>query len=190
MAGAGTEIIKYPEPLSATLIDGSSGPAVTAYVVANVVLTTKCGEVVLPRTHIDVLEGPEKNKLLYIGQAEEKRLNLRTFADQLEDLARDASEEGNPVHVTSGQVVEEGVVRKNGSAGGKDTLQLPSSKRYKRRLSVEEREPIDEPPVEEILPDGKLFAGEEHWRVLQKTDYLADPKADKCYVTTQALAGL
>ena len=86
--------------------------------------------------------------------------------------------------------IEEGVVRKNGSATGKDTLQLPTSKRYKRRLSVDTREQIEEPPHEEILPDGKLFAGEEHWRVLQKTDYLADPKADKCYVTTQALAGL
>jgi len=51
----GTELIKYPEPLHATLIDGSSGPSVTHYCVADVVLTTKAGNVVLPRTHIDVL---------------------------------------------------------------------------------------------------------------------------------------
>ena len=68
LADAGTEIVQYDKPLTATLIDGSTGPAVTGYVVADVVLTTKCGEVVLPRTHIDVLEGPEKNRLLYIHQ--------------------------------------------------------------------------------------------------------------------------
>ena len=78
LAKADTEIIKYPKPLSATLIDGSTGPTVTGYVIADVVLTTKCGEVVMPRTHIDVLEGPEKNCLLYIGKAEERRLNVKT----------------------------------------------------------------------------------------------------------------
>ena len=64
LAKTGTTVIKYPKPFSATLIDGSRTPTVTGYVVADVVLTTKCGEVVMPRTHIDVLEGPEKNCLL------------------------------------------------------------------------------------------------------------------------------
>ena len=103
---------------------------------ADVVLTTKCGEVVLPRTYIDVLEGPEKNRLLYIGQAEEQRLHLRSFATQLEDLARDTTSESNPVHVTTGQSPDAGVVRKAGTPTGRSTIKLAASKRYKRRLSV------------------------------------------------------
>ena len=166
MADAGTEIFQYVKPLTATLIDGSTGPAVTGYVVADVVLTTKCGEVVLPRTHIDVLEGPEKNRLLYIGQAEEQRLHLRSFATQLEDLARDATNEHNPVHVTTGQSPDDGVVQKAGDSAGKSTIKFAASKRYKRRLSVEPREQVEVPATQEVLPDGKLFAGEEHWRVL------------------------
>ena len=57
-----TELVPYKTPLNATLIDGSTGPNVTHYLVADVVLTTKAGEVVLPRTHIDVLSGPEQNR--------------------------------------------------------------------------------------------------------------------------------
>ena len=44
---AGTTMVQYPEPLTATLIDGSTGPTVTAYIVADVVLTTKCGDCLL-----------------------------------------------------------------------------------------------------------------------------------------------
>ena len=92
--------------------------------------------------------------------------------------------------MTAGQSPDEGVVRKAGKPDGKSTISFAASKRYKRRLSVEPREQIEEPTAQEILPDGKLFAGEEHWRVLQKTDYLVEPKANECYITTQALAGL
>ena len=42
----------------------------------------------MPRTHVDVLDGPEEDCLLYLGQAEEKRLRLKSFATQLEEVAR------------------------------------------------------------------------------------------------------
>ena len=68
----------------------------------DVVLTTKADNVVLSRTHIDVLEGPEKRRVLYMD-TEEKRLHLRSFAAQLEDVARRSNDESAHVHMTSGQ---------------------------------------------------------------------------------------
>ena len=53
------------------------------------VLITKAGEMFLNKTHIDVLQGPEQGNLLYIGKAEEKRLGLRSYKEQVENLAKE-----------------------------------------------------------------------------------------------------
>ena len=138
LRGNGTELIKYPEPLHATLIDGSSGPTVTHYCVTDVVLTTKAGNVVLPRTHIDVLQGPEKGRLLYIGKAEETRLHLRSFASQLEDVARRSNETNASVHVTSGQTPPKLNVQEKKSVDGKKTVSFASKPGFTRRLAVQQ----------------------------------------------------
>ena len=67
-------------------------------------------------------EGPEKNCLLYIGKAEEARLKLRSFSDQLDDLARSSVAKSGQVHVTKGQNADEGVVRKKGEVADKKTV--------------------------------------------------------------------
>ena len=107
----------------ATLIDDSSGPTVTHYCISDVVLTTKAGNVVLPRTHIDVFQGPEKGRLLYIGKAEEQRLKMRSFVKQLEDLDRKSNNDSNE-HVTSGQTPPEYFVQEKESSAG---VELPMS---------------------------------------------------------------
>ena len=83
----GVEITQYDKPKAAKLCDGTVQDVITGYSVADVELITRAGTVILPRTHIDVLQGPETSNLLYLGQAEEKRLKLRSFAEQ-QDVAR------------------------------------------------------------------------------------------------------
>ena len=55
---------------------------------ADLVLKTKAGIVNLPKTKIDVIQAPEKNNLLLLGQQEERRLGLKTYAEQLEEVAK------------------------------------------------------------------------------------------------------
>ena len=50
----------------------------------------------LPQSEIDILKGPEKGNLLYIGQEEERRLHLKSYKQQLEELAlRGQGEDSN-----------------------------------------------------------------------------------------------
>ena len=81
------EICKYEPWKNAKLADGTLKPLISGYCVANVVLKTKAGKVLLPQTHIDILQGPEDGNLLYVGQVEEARLGLRSFKAQIESLA-------------------------------------------------------------------------------------------------------
>ena len=87
LAKAGVQIVEYDKWRMAKLADGTLKPLISGYCVATIVIRTKAGEVVLPETHIDVLQGPESGNLLYLGQKEELRLGLRSFKKQIEDLA-------------------------------------------------------------------------------------------------------
>ena len=190
LAASGVEVIEYPKPLNATLANGEVGPLVTHYCVAKVVLSTKAGDVVLPRTHIDVLQGPIKGHLLYIGKAEEKRLKLRSFASQLEDVARKQSKDVGKAYVTAGGEGSKVKVNTRKSESGEATVSFKQEPRFKRRLGVvKERPPTAQPP-REIREDGQLFVGGKHWSILQETPYLCEPFAERNYVTTAARDGL
>ena len=91
---------------------------------------------------------------------------MRSFADQLAEVARESTQRGGKVHVTTGQVADEGVVRKSTNGVGKSTISFgKAKKRYKRGLQVDQSVPAPM-PERAVLPDGELFVGEEHWRVL------------------------
>ena len=71
------KVHKYDPPRSATLADGTRADIITGYLVVELELQTKAGTVILPTTHVDVLEGPEKEHVLFLGKVEERRLNLK-----------------------------------------------------------------------------------------------------------------
>ena len=91
LAAAGEKIHFHPKPQPAKLADGTVANIIMGYAVLDIDLVTRAGRVVLARTHIDVLDGPEADNLLYLGKAEEQRLNLKSFAQQLEQLAKNQS---------------------------------------------------------------------------------------------------
>ena len=63
---AGVEVIYFDKPKPAKLADGSVKDVIKGYCIADIELVTKAGTVVLPRNHIDVLEGPETANLIYM----------------------------------------------------------------------------------------------------------------------------
>ena len=84
----GQKLWKYNPPRVAILANGAKKPIIAGYMVCDIMVRTKAGEVVLPETKVDVLEGPETEHILYLGKEEEARLGLRTYAEQLEDVAK------------------------------------------------------------------------------------------------------
>ena len=54
---AGVEIVEYDDWKTAQLADGTSKPMISGHCIADIVIRTKAGEVILPRTHIDILQG-------------------------------------------------------------------------------------------------------------------------------------
>ena len=63
----GAKTVYYDKPKPAKLADGSLKNVILGYCVADIELVTKAGTVVLPFSHIDIIEGPEKANLIYIG---------------------------------------------------------------------------------------------------------------------------
>ena len=88
--------MNYAKPKPAKLADGTVQDLNTGYCIADIELVTRAGTVILPRSTIDILQGPEKANLIYIGEEEEKRLKLRSYKQQLEDLARKGLGKGKP----------------------------------------------------------------------------------------------
>ena len=85
---AGTEVVYYDEPKPKKLADDSVRNVILGYCIDDIELVTKAGPVVLTRSHIDILEGPKKVNPIYIGEPEEKRIKLRSYAEQIKDLVR------------------------------------------------------------------------------------------------------
>ena len=98
---AGGSYQKYDRPLLTTLADGEVKPIITGFIRADVEVTTPAGKVVLANWHVDFMQGPTNDRLLYMGQREERELNLKSYKDQLTELAR-GSKPGHKqsVHVT------------------------------------------------------------------------------------------
>ena len=81
-------MVHYNPPRVAILADGEKKPIIPGFIVCDIMVKTRAGEVLLTATRIDVLNGPESQVILYLGKEEEARLGLRTYAEQLEDVAR------------------------------------------------------------------------------------------------------
>ena len=84
----GQQITWLEVPKPAKLADGTVADIVIGELVANIELVTGAGTVVMPRTKIDVIKGPEPAFLLYLGKAEEYRLKFKSYNDQLKRLAK------------------------------------------------------------------------------------------------------
>ena len=190
LAKAGHPVHYYKEPLKATLCDGTQRDAIIGYVVADVTLKTAAGKVTLEKTNVDILKGPEKNFILYLGQAEETRLNLKSYARQLEEMAERSKaglvvppeEEANPQNsppIRATQV-------KTGDSVKKVKFDAAEQPRYKRRLAKAQENFGTAAKVED---DGKAFVGTEGWKSMVEVKYLREPAAQQTYVTTTALAG-
>lgn len=155
------------------LADGTVKPLISGYCVADIVLRTKAGKVLLPQTHIDVLQGPEDGNLLYIAQVEEKRLGLKSFRSQIESLA-DKIKDGKRNHpeapkqskqntepLTTAMKVDGEVKRVRFEVG-----QQPV---YKRRLQMGRTEDLCGLQPGKIKADGFAFAVERTGRPCKKT---------------------
>ena len=78
---AGAKFEKYEKPQLAELADGQVKPIISGYLLADIELETPAGKVVLPSWHVDVLQGPNMDNLLYMGQREETELQLQRPAN-------------------------------------------------------------------------------------------------------------
>ena len=74
---------EYDRPLMATLANGETKPIIKGYIRADVEVTTPAGNVVLTNWHVDVMQGPTSEKLLYMGQREERELNLKSSGERI-----------------------------------------------------------------------------------------------------------
>ena len=155
---AGAKVVYFQQPKPAKLADDSVKDAILGYCVADIELVTKAGTVILPRSHIDVLDGPETANLIYIGEAEEKRLKLRSYAEQLEDLA----ERGRKIKPKAPDKCSKqnccDIERKvdagtEGSGAGVE-------RRERFKASITSRP---------VLADGHACIGEHNWQVLNRT---------------------
>lgn len=99
LAENGIKIVEDEKWRDAVLANGTVEPLISGYCIADIVLRTKAGEVLLDQTHIDVLQGPESGNLLYIGKAEERRLGLSSFKEQVKNLADDIKKVKDSNHV-------------------------------------------------------------------------------------------
>ena len=183
---AGVKVVKYEKPKPAKLADGSVKNLISGYCVADIELVTKAGTVVLPRSHIDVLQGPESANLLYIGEAEEKRLKLRSYAEQLEDLARKGVENGkrkcakNAPNNASNPACDCTQVKFKENPEFCSPVNMGAAERPRTKAAINGKP---------IVADGEACVGKHNWKVLRRTPYIFEPLAQECYITTAALRG-
>ena len=190
LARQGHEVIKYEKPLKATLCDGSEQDAIIGYVIADVELKTPAGKVILERTHVDVLQGPEREFILYIGKREEARLNLKSYAQQLEEAAARAEADLIvPPEDGAEQKDDADETRTTRMAEGEKTVEKtfkPAQQpRFKKRLARRDPRATSQG---EVLNDGQAFVGEGGWDAMREVKYLREPAAEETYVTTAALS--
>ena len=193
MVANGVEKIEYKKWKNAKLADGTVKPMISGYLIADIVLRTKAGEVLLPKTHIDILQGPENGQLLYIGAKEEARLGFTSFKKQIEKLAVDIRDGKKEQPVAPKQKKNTGEVQTKcaGSDGGFRTVRFEAGKQpaYKRRLQMGSSDDTFGRAAGMIKADGFAFAGERNWQAQQKTKYVMDPKVQGIYVTSAAVLG-
>ena len=183
----GVKVEYYDKPQVATLADGSKSETIIGRVIADIELITAAGRVVLQKTDIDVLKGPEKDFLLYVGRTEERRLNLRSYAAQLEGVAAKAkSKLVVPPDKPKGRSSPNKTTKVRASAGNqKYQFKSENRPRVKRRLARGgDQERVQAP---KIVSDGNVFVGKDGWSSMLEVKYLREPVAQESYVTTAAL---
>ena len=137
---------------------------------------------VLPRSRIDILKGPETANLIYIGEAEEKRLKLRSYATQLEDLARKNAKKANAKFKCASNACGHTDCMHTQQADAEILSDRSNSSSFRGKTkAVLTRKPV--------IADGHACVGEHNWTVLKRTPFVLKPLANECYVTTAALAG-
>ena len=189
LARQGHEVVRYETPLKATLCDGSEQDAIIGYVVADIELKTPAGKVILERTHVDVLQGPEREFILYIGKREEARLNLKSYATQLEEAAARAEAdlvippEEEPGEDQAGDNNRTTKVSKDGKPV-EQVFNPAQQPRFKKRLARQEKSASSDPKVQ---GDGQAFVGDSGWAGMREVKYLREPAAEETYVTSAAL---
>ena len=187
------EICSYENWRDAKLADGTVKPLISGYLIADIVLKTKAGKVLLPKTHIDILQGPEDGDLLYVGQLEEQRLGLRSFKNQIEALAEEIQagkreQLGTSKRAKAAKDPQE-TRMKVGGEYRTVRFEVGHQPAYKRRLRLGSN--VDHGGLQpgKIKPDGFAFVGSRNWKAMQKTPYVMDPMVKGIYVTTAAVAG-
>ena len=177
----GGKFTKYPKPLLATLANGETKPIVTGYLQVDVEVLTPAGKVMLPQWHVDVMQGTTTENLLYLGQNEEAELGLKTYRDQLVEVAK--RQEAKRLK-TSGK---KGATSTNVQIDGKARkVVFPSGEQpcFKCRLT---KPTAMRTNVETAQADGRLFVGQDGWNLQKEVQYLFDPRADESYITTAAI---
>ena len=186
----GGEYTKYDKPLMATLANGETKPIVTGFLKADMELVTPAGKVILPNWHIDVMEGPSEDFLLYMGQKEERALNLKSYKDQLTELAaRHNSGAKRSKRITcDGTCAHESTVMqvKHEGKATRVIFHPGEQPRFKRRLATA---PARTGMAPDVHSDGQLHVGKNGWEVGQGVKYLLEPKAKESYITTAAVKG-
>ena len=161
---AGVKTVYYEQPRPAKLADGSVKNVIKGYCIADIELVTKAGTVVLPRSHIDILDGPENANLIYIGEAEEKRLKLRSYAEQLEDLARKCEESSKKDKPKAPDKCSKHCCSTSQLDGG--TTVSSETKNEQNHVPFKAARYI-----KPALADGHACVGEHNWKVLKRTPY-------------------
>ena len=177
---------EYDRPLMATLANGETKPIIKGYIRADVEVTTPAGNVVLTNWHVDVMQGPTSEKLLYMGQREERELNLKSYKEQLTELAQKSKKAKKALNVdspadetTNTRVQIDGKMRKVIFNPGQQPM-------FKRRLATGLE---NDTPNAQTMDDGTLFVNKDGWGLQKKVKYVVDPRVTETYVTTAALYG-
>ena len=108
-----------------------------------------------------------------IGEAEERRLKLKSYAQQLEELAEKRGKSQR----------ESGVLDQKVSDESKDPLG------WKSRKNDDGTPAWSKAALNSklVITDGLACVGHHNWKVLRRTPYIFEPLAQECYITTALL---
>ena len=150
----------------------------------------------LPKTKADVLQGPEKRNLLYLGKEEEARLGLKTYAEQLQNLAsarKEKSDAGKEGAVADAKNAV-GTNWKAVKAAVGTHRQRPHKKVGASTVSAAKQQLLATSVAEDSqsLQDGLAYVGEDGWKSGTFVKVTTDNAELNSVVTTAALrsAGL
>ena len=179
----------YGKPEKATLADGTKKAIIMGYLYAPISLITKAGTVTLSDVRIDIIKGPDESALLLLGKAEEGRLGLKSYAQQLEEKAGAEKGKSNSAAATAPPTIPENLP---GELTRKEAEHAYcNADAGKRRAKSAETASADDCRTDgsEFLTDGHAFIGEHNWKAGVETKLYCDESLGWSWVTTGALKG-